>query len=139
MRILLIEDNLNNSIIFKRILESNGYPDITIAATAFEGLEATHSNSLDIIFVDFDLPDLSGIQVGLNFHSRIRHGKMKAIPYVAITAQSDKATQIEAQKAGFAAFLAKPYLASDLLDVLMTLTTPNMPSYSHTNRVERPE
>ncbi|GEM_PF-2713749 len=125
MKILLIEDNAQNSEIFRRILNNHGHKEVVIKTTGLEGLEATHGDVFDAIFIDFDLPDLDGLQVGLSLYSRIRNKQMKPTLLIALTAQSDKATLQEAEQVGFDAFIGKPCTEADLVGALRQLAERN--------------
>lgn len=114
MRILLIEDNELNAEIFMRICEAKGYSNITHCILGRAALEQAHKESFDLIFVDFDLPDINGLQVGLSLAWEIQRGKIGSSTLIALTAQSDKASQEEAQRLGFHAFLGKPFTETDV-------------------------
>ncbi|MBX3085044.1 MAG: response regulator [Anaerolineae bacterium] len=114
MRILLIEDNQMNAEIFMRICDAKGYSTITHCILGRDALEQAHKEAFDLIFVDFDLPDINGLQVGLSLAWEMQRGKIGTSPLIALTAQSDKASQEEAQRLGFHAFLGKPFTEADV-------------------------
>ncbi len=118
MKILLLEDHELNSKIFIRLFTAHGYKEITHCARGLDALRLIHEQPVDIVFIDFDLPDISGLLIGLSIAWEIARGALPPIKLVALTAQSDKATQEEARKAGFHAFLGKPVTREDLLQIL---------------------
>ena len=75
-----------------------------------------------LILIDFDLPDIHGSQVGLALATMMQKSAIKAVPLVALTAQSDKATQAKAEKLGFDGFIGKPCLEQDLIDIIRQVT-----------------
>jgi CheY-like chemotaxis protein len=122
MKILLIEDNQSNADIFIRMLNHHGYMDIVHTICGLDGLYAAKDAQYDLILIDFDLPDIHGSQVGLALVTMMRRNAIKAAPLVALTAQSDKTTQMKAEKLGFDGFLGKPCLESDLIDIVSQVT-----------------
>ena len=118
MKILLLEDNEMNSKIFLRIFNQNGYADVIHCITGAEAAKIARTQPIDIMFVDFDLPDVNGMDVGLALAREIKNRTLPSFVLVALTAQSDKATQNEAQKLGFDAFLSKPITPNDLVGLL---------------------
>lgn len=118
MKILLIEDNEANAQIFVRICHSNGFRDVTHCATGFDGLHQARFGTFDIAFVDFDLPDITGLELGLALAWQMRRNALSTLVLVALTAQSDLMSQEEARRSGFHAFLGKPSTEIDILTIL---------------------
>lgn len=121
MRILLVEDNTDNAQIFVRILRGKGYPDVVCKTTGVEGLQLAQQETFDLFLVDFDLPDISGLHVGLALHTMMQRKQLNPAPLIALTAQSDKLSQSEALCCGFDAFIGKPCTDADLLGVIQQL------------------
>ena len=118
MHILLIEDNEANAQIFLRICHHNGFLNVVHCGTGFEGLFQAQSGTFDIVFVDFDLPDITGLELGLSLAWQMRRQTLPTIILVALTAQSDVVSQEEARRSGFHAFLGKPSTESDVMTIL---------------------
>jgi CheY-like chemotaxis protein len=122
MKVLLIEDNLANAETFTRMLNLLGDTEIIHTLNGLDGLRQARSSPFDVILIDFDLPDLHGTQVGLTLATLIQQGRMKTTPLVALTAQSDRISQMLAEQMGFDAFVGKPCLEDDLIRVVRQLT-----------------
>lgn len=122
MKILLIEDDPKNGEIFLRMLHQNGYRDTVHKLTGIEGLQAAKSNPFDLILIDFDLPDIYGTQVGLALYWLMHRGKIPTAPMIALTAQSRSISELEATRVGFSAFISKPCIEHDLVNVIQQLT-----------------
>ncbi len=122
MKVLLIEDNPANAETFTRMLNLPGNSEIIHALNGLDGLRQARSSPFDVILIDFDLPDLHGTQVGLTLATLMQQGRMKATPLVALTAQSDRTSQVLAEQMGFDAFVGKPCLEDDLIQVVRQLT-----------------
>ncbi|MCD4815689.1 MAG: response regulator [Methanosarcinales archaeon] len=80
-RVLVVEDNENNMKLLCLVLEKFGYEPIK-AFTGEEGVEKAIQESADLILMDIQLPDISGLEAV----KRIRMmDDMQEIPIIAIT------------------------------------------------------
>ena len=122
MKVLLIEDNLDNADTFTRVLKLNEKAEVTHVVNGMDGLREARNNPFDVILIDFDLPDIHGTQVGLTLATLMQRGQIKTTPLVALTAQSDRTSQILAERMGFDAFAGKPCPEDDLILVVRQLT-----------------
>ena len=63
IKVLLIEDNPDDQILTKRMLEKSTYSsfDITIAGSLSLGISYVGDVTLDAILLDLDLPDSLGV------------------------------------------------------------------------------
>ncbi|APD85300.1 hypothetical protein BM527_03900 [Alteromonas sp. Mex14] len=102
LNLLLVDDDPINEVITKNMLEQDGY-NIECAGTAVEALVKASQHEYDIILMDINLPDISGVQVmrkirraNHNIHTRI----------IAYTANDDTDKQYE--KLGFDDYISKP-------------------------------
>ena len=103
-RILIVEDNETDVRLLKDILETRGY---TILQTR-EGLEAIDLavvNLPDLILLDIQLPDMSGLEVARRLRGDERS---KQIPIVAVTAFAMEWHEREALDSGCDAYVSKP-------------------------------
>jgi len=102
--ILHIEDNFENRILVRRILQYSGY-EVLEAENAFEGLELLKSYIPDMILMDINMPDLDGYSLTRQLKSNIR---FRNIPIIAITANVMKGDREKSFMAGCNGFIAKP-------------------------------
>lgn len=103
-RVLYIEDNKDNMILVKRVLEIEGY-DLIGAETGQEGLDKAIENMPDIVITDINLPDLDGYDVT----DRLKKNPQTAhIPVVAMTANVMKKDRENVMQAGCDGFISKP-------------------------------
>jgi len=80
-RVLVVEDNENNMKLLCLVLKKNGYEYIQ-AFTGEDGVEKALAERPDIILMDIQLPDISGLEAV----KRIRMvDDMQEIPIIAIT------------------------------------------------------
>ena len=106
INILYIEDNPDNMILVKRVLEAAGYT-LFQAATGLEGLAVARKEDIDLILLDINLPDIDGYEVA----RKLRHDtkpKLAHIPIIAITANALKGDAESALAAGCDVYMSKP-------------------------------
>src|ERR1700746_3227498 len=90
-RILIVEDNDLDGKLLKDILESRGYETFR-AVDGLEAIQLAFANRPDLILMDIQLPEISGLEVTrrLRGDDRSRH-----IPIVAVTTATFTLQQIQ--------------------------------------------
>ncbi|RME72772.1 MAG: response regulator [Chloroflexi bacterium] len=111
-RILYIEDNLDNMILVKRILEASGY-EVINAETGSEGVSKAEQLKPDLVITDINLPDIDGYEVT----QRLKKSSQTAsIPVVAMTANVMQQDREKVSQAGCDGYIAKPIDVDSLPD-----------------------
>ena len=100
--LLVIDDEESVRYSFRRVFEGDGVEVVT-AANAAEGLARVADRSPEVIVLDLQLPDRSGLDV---FHEI--HAREPRRPVIFITARGTTETAIEAMKGGAFDYLVKP-------------------------------
>ncbi len=103
-RILIVEDNELNLKLFRDLLTAHGYETIETK----EGLEAirlTKSDKPDLILMDIQLPEVSGLDVTRRLKS---DSSISDIPIIAVTAFAMKDDEEKILAAGCEAYISKP-------------------------------
>ena len=106
MNILYIEDNPDNMILVKRVLEAAGHT-LFQAATGLEGIAIAQKEAVDLILLDINLPDVDGYEIA----RRLRHDtkpSLAHLPIIAITANALKGDAESALAAGCDVYMSKP-------------------------------
>lgn len=104
-RILYVEDNPNNMLLVRRIVEADGF-EFLGATEAESGWETAVSEQPDLILMDLHLP---GEMNGFDLTSKIKqHPQLAHIPIIALTAFHSGAAEQSAIDAGCSGFLRKP-------------------------------
>lgn len=115
--ILAVEDHDDNLVLMSYALESLGCRFICQKDSTNTVLVAKEYQP-DLILLDILLPTISGIDV-------VRYLKQDAltckIPVVAVTALASREDQERILKAGFNAYLSKPYMIEELETVIRRL------------------
>ena len=116
--VLYIEDNPDNMILVKRILEIEGY-EVIGALTGREGLIKAMQNKPDIVITDINLPDIDGYEITHN----LKTDKSTAhIPVVAMTANVMQGDRELTVAAGMDDYVAKPIRIEELIGALSRVT-----------------
>ncbi len=108
--VLIIEDNEHVREIFVSMLQSAGY-EMLDAGTGAQGIEKALSAKPNLILLDLDLPDMTGMDTA----RAIRKNSTTAhIPIIACSAWSGREWREEALRAGMVEYLQKP-IPSELI------------------------
>ncbi len=107
-RILLIDDDPGIRFGFTKYLSKTGYEVVDVSCLA-DGQEALSSERFDVVLLDLNLPDGSG----LHWIEGLRAGQPD-IALVVITGAADVPTAVEAMRKGADNFLTKPVNMAEL-------------------------
>ena len=110
--LLVIDDEQSVRYSFQRVFEGNGVTVIT-ARTGAEGLQKVEDSSPDVVVLDLQLPDRSGLEVFKDIHAADAKR-----PVIFITAHGTTETAIEAMKLGAFDYLVKPVVLEKLSQLL---------------------
>jgi two-component system cell cycle response regulator DivK len=103
-RILYIEDNFENRILVKRVLEVEGYA-VLEAEDGPSGMRLAGEAVPDLILMDINLPEIDGYEVT----ARLREMAWLAeVPIVALTANVLKGDREKSLAAGCDGYIQKP-------------------------------
>ena len=103
-RILIVEDNDIDVRLLKDILETRGY-NILQTKEGLEAIKLAVVNLPDLILLDIQLPDMSGLEVARQLRGDKRS---KQIPIIAVTAFAMAWHEREALDSGCDAYISKP-------------------------------
>ena len=103
-RILYIEDNFENRLFVRRVLDSMGY-EMLEAEDGLTGIERAQAENPDLILMDIGLPDIDGLETTRRLKQlpAVAH-----IPVIALTANALKGDAEQALAAGCQSYLTKP-------------------------------
>jgi len=109
-RILVVDDNQDNSLLMRELLSSRGY-DVDTAGTAEEAEELIRAQHFDLILLDVVMPGKSGYDLCQELKN---DSKTRLIPVVMITGLSDREDKVRGIEAGADDFLNKPIFPEEL-------------------------
>ena len=104
MRILYIEDNHENRLLVRRILEAEGYSMIE-ATDGPTGLEVAAQMQPDLILLDINLPEIDGYDLARRFRNT---PGLQQVPILAITANVMKGDRERTLDSGCDGYIQKP-------------------------------
>lgn len=101
-QILYVEDNADSRALVRRLLA--GEFIVLESADPLSGIELARDTQPDLVLLDINLPNMTGVDVAIRLRSILPAGT----PIVAVTADMTDATRSRALAAGFTGFLNKP-------------------------------
>lgn len=104
--VLYIEDNPDNMMLVQRALEARGYR-LLKAMKGVEGVATAEKESVDLILLDINLPDIDGYEVARRLRSSSKR-ELKTVPIIAVTANALKGDAEKALNAGCDVYMSKP-------------------------------
>ena len=113
-RILVVEDQPDNRQIIRDMLADTGY-EITEAENGEEALVAIAKQRPDLILMDIQLPEVSGLEVTKWLKE---DDSLKSIPVVAVTAFAMKGDEEIIRQGGCEAYISKPISVTSFLDTV---------------------
>lgn len=102
--VLLVEDNEDNRIIYRTILEHSGY-GVLEARDGEEAIELARAHIPGLILMDISIPKVDGWEATRILKSE---PETKGIPIVALTAHAMVQDRQRAEELGCAGYLSKP-------------------------------
>jgi two-component system, cell cycle response regulator DivK len=124
-RILVVEDNELNMKLLNDVLEAHGYA-VMSTSQGKVALEWARQYQPDLILMDLQLPDLSGLDATRRLKA---DPDTRDIPVIAVTAFAMTGDEKKALDHGCDAYVAKPIVLRDFLNMIAGfIGTPDAPS-----------
>ncbi len=114
-KILIVEDNLINQLVTKKIIEKNNYI-CKVVDDGFGALEILEKETFDLILMDINMPLMNGFETS----KRIRLKDVKT-PIVALTAFDKDEITDEAISSGINDIIIKPFEPVKLFKIISYL------------------
>jgi two-component system, cell cycle response regulator DivK len=102
--ILYVEDNPDNRLLIRRVLEAEHYT-VLEAADASQAIEFIESHSFDLILMDINLPEVDGYTLTTQIKTM---PKLQGIPIIALTANVMRGDRERTLQAGCNGYIQKP-------------------------------
>ena len=119
-RVLIVEDNPKNLKLARDVLAYGGFA-VLEATDGASALAATTAQMPDIVLMDIQLPDMSGVDV----LCRLREDeRTRAIPVVALTAFAMREDRQRFACAGFDGYISKPIDVRQFADTVRRYCRP---------------
>ncbi len=112
--VLIVEDSVLNMKLFNDLLEAHGYATLQTGCGR-EALALAREHSPDLIVMDIQLPEVSGLEVTrwIKEDAGTRH-----IPVIAVTAFAMKGDEEKFRNGGCDGYMAKPISVSRFIETV---------------------
>ncbi len=134
--VLLVDDEQINQHVGKMILERIGF-DVEIANNGHEALKKTTEKQYDLVFMDVQMPLLSGIEATEMIRRRERERGDFVQTIVAMTANTLPAVRERCLEAGMDGFISKPIKPEVLIQHLRPILQPKKEDSDETAEIIR--
>lgn len=112
--ILYVEDNYENRILVRRLLQSLGY-HVLEAENASQALDLLSNHQPDLILMDINMPDVDGYTLTQQIKSM---PNFRSVPVLAITANVMRGDREKTLQAGCDGYIEKPIDVDRFLDLI---------------------
>ena len=112
--ILIVEDNDLNMKLFNDLLQAHGYETVQ-TMDGRDVLELARENRPDLIIMDIQLPEISGLEVTKMLKA---DDDLKGIPVIAVTAFAMKGDEEKIREGGCEGYIAKPISVPTFLETV---------------------
>ena len=110
-KVLIVEDNDLNMKLFNDLLVAHGYGTLQ-TKDGVEALALARQHRPDLILMDIQLPEVSGLQVTRWIKE---DAELRTIPVIAVTAFAMKGDEEKMRDGGCEAYIAKPISVTSFL------------------------
>ena len=111
MKILVVDDFSTMRRIVKNILHQLGFSNIEEAEDGKMALNRLKQGGVEFVISDWNMPNMMGIDLLRQVRS---DDALKSLPFLMVTAESQKENVIEAVQAGVSNYIVKPFTAETL-------------------------
>ena len=102
--ILYVEDNFENRVLVRRVLEADGYT-MCEASTASEAFAMLKAHKPKLVLMDINMPEVDGYTLTAQIKENAAYEK---IPIIAVTANVLRGDKERSLKAGCDGYIQKP-------------------------------
>jgi CheY-like chemotaxis protein len=114
-RVLIVDEDAATARALVRMLRRRGDCETRVARSAATALKAAAEFIPDVIFVDIDLPDMSGYELARLMH---QHPQLQQMRLIALTDSREHPGREHARTSGFERYLVRPITLVALQEAL---------------------
>lgn len=119
--VMIVEDNELNAKLFRDLLEAQGYRTHH-ARDGLNVLELARQHRPNLILMDIQLPEVSGIEVTRWLKN---DPELRNIPVIAVTAFAMKGDEERIRAGGCEGYLSKPIAINEFLSTVKRFLSPS--------------
>lgn len=112
MKILIIDDSANSSILLKAILNKESFTKIFTTTSLDTAYRLLEKENIDLILLSYVLPIISGVETCQRLSSDMLY---EDIPIIMVTANNDIETLQDSFENGAIDYIAKPFNGQELI------------------------
>jgi two-component system, chemotaxis family, chemotaxis protein CheY len=111
MPILIVDDYKTMLRIIRNLLKQLGFTNVDEATDGSSALQKLRDKEYSLVISDWNMEPMSGMQLLTEVRADT---KLKALPFIMITAESKTENVIAAKEAGVSNYIVKPFNAATL-------------------------
>ena len=111
MNVLIVDDNKTMLRIIRNLLKQIEFENVQEAGDGKEAQEKLQAGNFGLVISDWNMEPMTGFELLQHVRS---DPKLKATPFIMITAESKPANVIAAKEAGVSNYIIKPFNAETL-------------------------
>ena len=111
MNVLIVDDNKTMLRIIRNLLKQIEFENVQEASDGKEAQEKLQAGNFGLVISDWNMEPMTGLELLQHVRS---DSKLKATPFIMITAESKPANVIAAKEAGVSNYIIKPFNAETL-------------------------
>ena len=113
LSVLVIDDSPQiREFVVEYILKPNGF-EVDVAKDGAEGLKKVLAAKPDLVLMDYEMPQMTGIEVLRNLRAQ-----GNKVPVILMTSHGSENVAVEVFRLGAKEYLIKPFAAQELLDAI---------------------
>ena len=111
---MIVEDNELNMKLFRDLIEASGYETVQ-TRNGLEALDLARKHKPDLILMDIQLPEVSGLEVTKWLKD---DAELHKIPIIAVTAFAMKGDEERIRQGGCEAYMSKPISVPKFIETI---------------------
>jgi two-component system chemotaxis response regulator CheY len=111
MNVLIVDDYKTMLRIIRNLLKQLGFNNIEEATDGSQALQMLRAGSFGLVISDWNMEPMTGLQLLREVRA---DPKLKATPFIMVTAESKSENVIAAKEAGVSNYIVKPFNAETL-------------------------
>ena len=117
MNILIVDDYKTMLRIIRNLLKQLGFNNVDEATDGSMALQKLRDKDYGLVISDWNMEPMTGIQLLREVRA---DAKLKALPFIMITAESKTENVIAAKEAGVNNYIVKPFTPDKLQEAIQT-------------------